>query len=478
MQNQSTGKFLAALRKAQGYTQSEVAEKLNISDKTLSSWETDRTLPDLLLLPTIADLYGVSVDEILRGERITKTEHGETSEKALQPSRKGHYEKFVAQSTLLYGIAIISALVLLLTSVILPFTASPLWLNILFCVLGGICIAVCLLIMFCLEYRLRIKEGIIIRDDFSSENKAFILGAKRKITDLSLIFALIVSIAIFVLLWEFAFLDFDTLPLILLIVYSVIFIALILFALLYCKINVSTYGTEEQTDILKANVKFAKKVYGISAIPAFAVLVILFILWLALSSSSTPYFESSDFNEFRNHTQTLHIMEGSTENVHYDYKPGDYQLDFPENPQLNVYYKLNESGNGIYGKKTTAENGWALYFKYKDEYKDIGTVLIMKLNGKSFVNVRYARFYDFRLNYTCDYYEYANVKITINDKFYGEQEIDEHFKYEDGKYGFYSDVYRDFGGFFLIITVISLCAVYITVTAVYFTKRKKIKYEY
>lgn len=69
MEKQTIGGFLAALRKANGYTQAEVAEKLGVSNKTLSSWETDKTCPDLTLVPVLADLYGVTSDEILRAER-------------------------------------------------------------------------------------------------------------------------------------------------------------------------------------------------------------------------------------------------------------------------------------------------------------------------------------------------------------------------------------------------------------------------
>lgn len=46
---QTIGQFLATLRKANGYTQEEVAERLNVSNRTLSSWETDRTVPDVLV---------------------------------------------------------------------------------------------------------------------------------------------------------------------------------------------------------------------------------------------------------------------------------------------------------------------------------------------------------------------------------------------------------------------------------------------
>lgn len=48
------GKQLASLRKEKGYTQKQVAEMLNISNKTLSSWEVCNTMPDLIMLPKIA----------------------------------------------------------------------------------------------------------------------------------------------------------------------------------------------------------------------------------------------------------------------------------------------------------------------------------------------------------------------------------------------------------------------------------------
>ena len=69
------GTFLAALRKAKGMTQQEVADKLSVSNKTVSKWERDEGCPEIMMLPLIAELYSVTVDEILRGERITKPEN-------------------------------------------------------------------------------------------------------------------------------------------------------------------------------------------------------------------------------------------------------------------------------------------------------------------------------------------------------------------------------------------------------------------
>lgn len=71
------GSFLAALRKAKGMTQQEVADRLNVSNKTVSKWERDEGCPEIMMLPCLAELYSVTVDEILRGERITKEEKTE-----------------------------------------------------------------------------------------------------------------------------------------------------------------------------------------------------------------------------------------------------------------------------------------------------------------------------------------------------------------------------------------------------------------
>ena len=73
MEKKTLGSFLSALRRAQGLTQQEVADRLAVSNKAVSRWERDEAMPDILLLPAIADLFGVTVDELLRGERKRET---------------------------------------------------------------------------------------------------------------------------------------------------------------------------------------------------------------------------------------------------------------------------------------------------------------------------------------------------------------------------------------------------------------------
>ena len=69
MEKKTIGKFIAALRKANGMTQKELGEKLYVSDKTVSRWECDECTPELSLIPSIAEIFGITTDELLRGER-------------------------------------------------------------------------------------------------------------------------------------------------------------------------------------------------------------------------------------------------------------------------------------------------------------------------------------------------------------------------------------------------------------------------
>lgn len=106
MEKKTMGAFLAALRKAHGYTQQEVSDKLNISNKTVSKWERDEGCPEIMMLPAIAELYDVTVDEILRGERIIKTENIQINDEKTEKRAKYLFDKALSRFTNLSFIAI------------------------------------------------------------------------------------------------------------------------------------------------------------------------------------------------------------------------------------------------------------------------------------------------------------------------------------------------------------------------------------
>lgn len=68
------GAFVAALRKEKGYTQRELAERLFLSDKAVSKWETGASIPDTAVLVPLAELLEVSVTELLLCQRVREEE--------------------------------------------------------------------------------------------------------------------------------------------------------------------------------------------------------------------------------------------------------------------------------------------------------------------------------------------------------------------------------------------------------------------
>ncbi|MBR2599153.1 MAG: helix-turn-helix domain-containing protein [Clostridiales bacterium] len=73
MDQQKIGEFLKTLRKDKNLTQEELADKMNVSRRTVSRWETGSNLPDLSILVELADLYDVDMREIFNGERKNET---------------------------------------------------------------------------------------------------------------------------------------------------------------------------------------------------------------------------------------------------------------------------------------------------------------------------------------------------------------------------------------------------------------------
>ena len=69
MDAKSIGNIIARLRKKSGMTQAVLAQKLNVSDKTISKWESGYGFPEITQFPILAGLFGVSIDYLMTGER-------------------------------------------------------------------------------------------------------------------------------------------------------------------------------------------------------------------------------------------------------------------------------------------------------------------------------------------------------------------------------------------------------------------------
>ena len=140
------GKFIAGLRKEKGLTQQQLADKLGVTQESVSRWETGRNMPDLSLLQTLSAELGISVSELLDGAR------GESKEKSAdevihqvnaytaQTKEKGAFT--TGEVYFLTAVAIALSIVLLLVGAFAQMQTIPL------AVLGLLGIVVVLRLLF------------------------------------------------------------------------------------------------------------------------------------------------------------------------------------------------------------------------------------------------------------------------------------------------------------------------------------------
>ena len=121
MDQEKIGSFIAESRKAKGFTQIEFAEKLGVSNKSVSRWETGKNMPDVSLFLPICDALDISVNELLIGERIATQENKKADEifvETIQASNK----KLKSAQIVIY---ILAVLVNALFMIGVPLSATP-----------------------------------------------------------------------------------------------------------------------------------------------------------------------------------------------------------------------------------------------------------------------------------------------------------------------------------------------------------------
>lgn len=93
MNTTEVGRFISELRKEKGFTQKDLAEKLSVTDKAVSKWETGRSAPDISLLVPLSEILDVSVIEILNGEKIEKESFTEIGDEVIVETMKSDKRK-------------------------------------------------------------------------------------------------------------------------------------------------------------------------------------------------------------------------------------------------------------------------------------------------------------------------------------------------------------------------------------------------
>ena len=96
------GSFLAELRKEQKLTQAELGEKLGVTNKTVSRWETGTYVPPVEILEELSRLYGLTINEILSGRKLTTEEYKEMAESNIRETLKASTFELKEKQTSVY----------------------------------------------------------------------------------------------------------------------------------------------------------------------------------------------------------------------------------------------------------------------------------------------------------------------------------------------------------------------------------------
>ena len=141
MDQVKTGQFIKACRKEKSLTQREVAEKLNISEKTVSKWETGNGLPEVGLMLPLCELLEISVNELLSGERLDEKKYFEKAEQNIMSliQEKAEAKKKLIIAVIVAFVMLAAGLTIILLAVLLE---MPTWLKIVLGIVGALVILV------------------------------------------------------------------------------------------------------------------------------------------------------------------------------------------------------------------------------------------------------------------------------------------------------------------------------------------------
>ena len=102
MNQEKIGKFIAECRKEKGLTQQELAEKLNVTDRSISKWENAKCLPDLSLFNPLCQELGITINELLSGEKIKKEHYQEKFEENIVKTIDYSTKKLTKYNSILF----------------------------------------------------------------------------------------------------------------------------------------------------------------------------------------------------------------------------------------------------------------------------------------------------------------------------------------------------------------------------------------
>lgn len=170
-----TGKFIAKMRREKHLTQRQLADKLSISDKTVSKWECGNGMPEISLMLPLCEILDISVNELLSGERLDEKVYQMKAEENMMNLIKEKEESrkkiilsvIVVLSTLIPGTALIQAAGLL---------EMQIYIRILFIVIGAAVIAAGIGVACVLDRDAGVYECTKCGAKFTPDMKSYIKG--------------------------------------------------------------------------------------------------------------------------------------------------------------------------------------------------------------------------------------------------------------------------------------------------------------
>lgn len=106
MEQARIGKFIQTLRKEKNLTQKELADQLGVTDRAISKWENGRGMPEVSLMKALCDTLGITVNELLSGERIDQKDYQERSEMNFLTAMDASDRKMKKKDTLLWAVTV------------------------------------------------------------------------------------------------------------------------------------------------------------------------------------------------------------------------------------------------------------------------------------------------------------------------------------------------------------------------------------
>ena len=178
------GKFIADERKRKGYTQKQLSEKLEISDKTISKWERGNGFPEVSLLLPLCNELEITVNELLSGERVSEEDYRKKAEENMVNLVREAQEskKKIILSAIVAGLTIIAALPLIMISGMLEMEN---WLRVTLIIIGGVVFFGGIAVACVLDRDAGAFECPECNNRFVPDMKAYVMGphtiTKRKL---------------------------------------------------------------------------------------------------------------------------------------------------------------------------------------------------------------------------------------------------------------------------------------------------------